>query len=1645
MLTRRQARLLGLTSGENGGVSDSRVTSLPQSVTGVVAGDVSRDLGHSVFAESWERLDGQDGRQIFTMRPSATGTSSSSAPAPARGYRTNQGLQCSASSITHTRHANGDNRGSGSAGGSGCPARRGPRQAEILLSKAQESTNYWGAASTTAGPSFRLANDPASQWNTRCTSFTKSAVTAKRDTGASSIVMTGASWPGRAARLTAAQLRTRWRGVTRNCSCIQVSIRTTPSDSGVPHSSTRGMCTARTTGLPTAAHPASPSSHVVCGLQGQGGAARYTVDSTEEVQHATRTTASPDVPPHRSLSLFTSPFYADVASPTLLASAEAMNAAEAAAGALSIMRHIPTPRTTTTALALRRRKERMHAQRQRRLCHEVHYQVSIKANRARMRLLFGLSDTDNSAVTTRPPGDLAQDHSVAALTSLEAAPGEGAYLQSLDSRKSDEETRVLRVIAAIDGALRRQLARAYTHTSKQVFPSTSSSIDEHVHAATTAADEHSENVFAAHRPALLEAAIADATRSVEAFTDQLLSYQQEGVRWLLRLNVVEHVNGILADDTGLGKTAQTIVYLSCYKDLVEEMVQRPLEELQQRQVCLCQQTLGLKMGAAAMGGSAVVREVDGVEVVDLPPWLTWYAEVATGKQKNLRESEPHQQRSGSAVKSSAINFPRGDTVTPGRPLAAMAERAPLAATPEPTTAAARVCSGFLKVVKQVKQWLWHLEEGIGEGDVETAGGEGTGGAPYSPFAGHKRRMGESEDDHDENVEVHTLAVTAAPPVKRRRGRPPKRLSSLTPTGATAAGPAVGPPAPIEVCSVDLEGMVASHTHLPTVSLPVNRQLERALRTFRPVLIIAPLCTLSHWSGEFQRFSRRHAAAAGSLCPDSSDAAERFTVYVLNGSPAERESRMREFFAHVERLTQQSPTRDGASCGLLFTLAGGPAAKPATPVLIIPLDMLAKPLSGALRLIRRVRWHVVVIDEAQRVKCTSSALFKQVCELRCVSRLVLTGTPLQNNVTELFSLLRFLAPHALVSSELLEQLDSALLAASRSSALEDREPHILLCRRIHRLLMPFILRRERGILKAALPPIRDFAVLCPLLPLQRARLGEVERRHQAEILSSNSHIQCRKILLHPCTTQSFFYVDEEVVRTSGKLLVLDFMMRFLKRTHHKFLVFCRWTLMLDVVETLCGMRGIPYVRLDDRTPVEQWEANIRSFNRSMASPKNTAGESGDGSAVVKGGASTSQLRLRSCRRASTNPFDESSPEVDGEGNEGGHLPLPAAPPCCFLISNGAGGARLDLQAADTVFLLDVDHNSQRDAQALSWVYRVGQKKEVRVFRLVIDHPIEHGIVSIHKAKGKLGRAVAQAGLCDLHSSVHEREAALQSLFRAGALSHLNQQWASAAAPSTDDSQVDGDEVGGASAVSTPMPSFPCMSVLQCASRVEASAASGVRETSGALPSPSPAPKPAIESTLGEGVKSEVGDGESVGLVHPDHTRVFETLSGDADRQRAPLPLPSPTPSSSSFSSPLSISADAARSAESTNSPATFIAPRRRRSRRHLHISFKLDMDGSEEGDSRAHSYDSAAASSVEGATAPLLFAATPPHPSMRAVERDAAKSAAAADAEARVLAPAEHLLAMRERLEEVLPRHDGEWRVLDDMFRSVEGSLGSASG
>jgi hypothetical protein len=1707
MLTRRQARLLGLTTSEEGSASPAvshvgKPTASPSSATAVGVRSASFTSSGSGAVTSIS----DDNRTCSTLTspPAGNGIILRLSSAANAGLNSSgDSTQLPATIISSQRIEGLANSHAGLYGGRG---RLGVRQAEAMLASAQRAIDYWCAASATAGPAIQLTTKYGC---TRVEGGSPDSSSGDGDRGNGCAGPSSTTAPHRPPRLSPAQLRARWRGVTRNCTTLHIHARSSgsaaaaassPPSSPSAHRTRTGGWQGGETASATASPGASLTQHVLQLSQASRpptteasnsnsdsiGGARLFLHTHSDVHRDM--TASPEASSRRNTTYFIAPFYSDMPPSHRLFAAR-----KDADSTLSLFPVSPSVGTSVharkplTALALRQQVQAQLTTRQRRLSHEVYYQVYVKAHEARMRMLFGLDHPTRNDVTQKGEGD---DRLLVETLEMEdpVKAGEAAYLRSLDPIKS-EEAKVFQVIASIDTALKQQLASIYhdrhesagaddgdtneesddKHGKHTHGPRRGDTTGLHASCSCSPSSSSSSSLFASRRPAIVEAVIASTTRNVEAFVDQLLPYQQEGVRWALRLNALEHMNGILADDMGLGKTAQTVVYLSCYKDMVETQVQRPLEVMRARHMQLCQRALGL---ATPVGVRASAGEGDGVAEAELPPWLAWCTAADTAEDEGglVSDGERAFERD---VEAGSSRYP----LSPSSPSPFVSGEASPHLTSGPANAlltAACSCGRMVQLIKEVKRWLWQLDDEGADTEAERRGPAAGRGAspshsspsPSSPLSpgsltppppppSHQQQqhppLSATSHVSPKDFNGNTLSTQAAVnvisvfPLKRRRGRPPKHLTAMmAAANAAAASASLTSPLtpPLLSSSQSLSSMMAQQCRLSGCSPALEQRLDHQYHSFRPVLIIAPLSTLPHWAGEFNRFSRRRTASmgGGSVGGASShvlslraaagagqDAQDRFTVYVLNGARSEREKRMSEFLQHTQSLEQHQP----------WQLTKGPAA---TPVLVIPHDMLTKPLSGPLRQISRVQWHVVVIDEAQRIKSAQSLLFKKVCQLSSISRLVLTGTPLQNNTTELFSLLRFLCPHSFTSasSDLFEQLDSALVAASRSSTLEDRELHLLLCRRVHRLLMPFVLRREKTVLKTALPPIRDYAVLCPLLPFQVAQLEEVKRKQQEGTLSGNPHIQYRKILLHPYTTQDFFYVDEAVVQTSGKLLVLDFMMRFLQRTRHKFLIFCGWTLVLDVVETLCGMRGIPYVRLDGKTSVEKREANINGFNRPIQ---------GDDVASTTGRRSpkpseTSSSSRRSSRRSAAGgavaAVDNNNDSGVVEGDEENDRDLAPAP-CCFLISKVAGGVGLNLQAADTVFLLDVDYNPQRDAQALSRVYRVGQTREVRVFRLVVDHPIERNIVAIHEAKENLGRAVVQAGRYDLHSSVQEREEALQHIFRSGTFSHLSQRW-SLESPTT---------TGLSAAMATWQDTG--------AARTSAVAAATMDDGDD------------VADNASETVKSDEEEAKETDEVAKAASAAFSHFpaaplpaSFDAEETDAPNEHDAsmsedwaPTPTDlTRVSLPGSIDPapsalkklkTEATAAECVTSPS----PPPHRSRRH--ISFKLEGDA-EDNDKDNHYRDGASADAVKGSgTSHSVKGATQQQQQQQQqslLRSGAPGSSLSSSAQLRggteeSLAPAARLLAMRGRLEEVLLRHDGERGVLQDMFRSLEASVAVA--
>nr|KAF6314013.1 SWI/SNF related, matrix associated, actin dependent regulator of chromatin, subfamily a, member 1 [Pipistrellus kuhlii] len=357
--------------------------------------------------------------------------------------------------------------------------------------------------------------------------------------------------------------------------------------------------------------------------------------------------------------------------------------------------------------------------------------------------------------------------------------------------------------------------------------------------------------------------------------------------------------------------------------------------------------------------------------------------------------------------------------------------------------------------------------------------------------------------------------------------------------------------------------------------------------------------------------------------------------------------------------------------------------------------------------KKFHWRYLVIDEAHRIKNEKSKLSEIVREFKSTNRLLLTGTPLQNNLHELWALLNFLLPDAFNSAE---DFDSWF---DTKNCLGDQK----LVERLHTVLKPFLLRRIKTDVEKTLPPKKEIKIYLGLSKMQREWYTKILMK-DIDVLNSagkmdkmrllNILMQLRKCCNHPYLFDGAepgppYTTDEHIVSNSGKMVVLDKLLAKLKEQGSRVLIFSQMIRLLDILEDYCMWRGYEYCRLDGQTPHEEREEAIEAFN------------------------------------------------------------APNSSKFIFMLSTRAGGLGINLASADVVILYDSDWNPQVDLQAMDRAHRIGQKKPVRVFRLITDNTVEERIVERAEIKLRLDSIVIQQGrLIDQQSNKLAKEEMLQMI-------------------------------------------------------------------------------------------------------------------------------------------------------------------------------------------------------------------------------------------------------------------------------------------
>merc|ERR1712051_484830 len=385
------------------------------------------------------------------------------------------------------------------------------------------------------------------------------------------------------------------------------------------------------------------------------------------------------------------------------------------------------------------------------------------------------------------------------------------------------------------------------------------------------------------------------------------------------------------------------------------------------------------------------------------------------------------------------------------------------------------------------------------------------------------------------------------------------------------------------------------------------------------------------------------------------------------------------------------------------------------------------------ILSKLRWKYMIIDEGHRMKNHNNKLTVTINQFYHTShRLLLTGTPLQNKLPELWALLNFLLPSIFKACNTFEQWFNAPFAITGEKVELNEEETILIIRRLHKVLRPFLLRRLKKDVESQLPDKVEYVIKCEMSGLQRRLYMHMQEKgimvqdksHLKKTGSGgtkalmNTIMQLRKLCNHPFM---FREVEEsyarhigsptdiitgpDIFRASGKFELLDRVLPKLKATGHRVLMFCQMTQCMTIIEDYFNFKGYKFLRLDGMTKSDERGEQLKIFN-----------------------------------------------EKDSDY-------------FIFLLSTRAGGLGLNLQTADTVVIFDSDWNPHQDLQAQDRAHRIGQKNEVRVLRLMTVNSVEERILAAARYKLNMDEKVIQAGMFNNRSTGNERRQLLQSILRA----------------------------------------------------------------------------------------------------------------------------------------------------------------------------------------------------------------------------------------------------------------------------------------
>ncbi|KAG7583704.1 Helicase superfamily 1/2 ATP-binding domain [Arabidopsis suecica] len=414
----------------------------------------------------------------------------------------------------------------------------------------------------------------------------------------------------------------------------------------------------------------------------------------------------------------------------------------------------------------------------------------------------------------------------------------------------------------------------------------------------------------------------------------------------------------------------------------------------------------------------------------------------------------------------------------------------------------------------------------------------------------------------------------------------------------------------------------------------------------PFLVVVPLSTLANWAKEFRKWL------------------PGMNIIVYVGTRASREVCQQYEFYNEKKVGR--PIKFNA--------------------LLTTYEVVLKDKA----VLSKIKWIYLMVDEAHRLKNSEAQLYTALLEFSTKNKLLITGTPLQNSVEELWALLHFLDPGKFKNKdEFVENYKN--LSSFNESELAN----------LHLELRPHILRRVIKDVEKSLPPKIERILRVEMSPLQKQYykwilernfhdLNKGVRGNQVSLL--NIVVELKKCCNHPFLFESADHGYggdindnsklDKIILSSGKLVILDKLLVRLRETKHRVLIFSQMVRMLDILAEYLSLRGFQFQRLDGSTKAELRQQAMDHFN------------------------------------------------------------APASDDFCFLLSTRAGGLGINLATADTVVIFDSDWNPQNDLQAMSRAHRIGQQEVVNIYRFVTSKSVEEEILERAKRKMVLDHLVIQ---------------------------------------------------------------------------------------------------------------------------------------------------------------------------------------------------------------------------------------------------------------------------------------------------------------